>query len=68
MKKMKNLRKEFLQLFVETSPNILGPLPEKIINNLHKKLFDGKSCLPVFSKLRTKLINKRPSYFLKRSM
>ena len=32
-KKMKNLREEFLQLFVETSPNKLSVLPEKTINN-----------------------------------
>ena len=27
-KKMKNLREEFLQLFAETSPNKLSPLPK----------------------------------------
>ena len=32
-KKMKNLRDELLELFVETSQNQLSPLPKKTINN-----------------------------------
>ena len=33
---MKNLREEFLQLFVETSSNKLLPLPKKTISNFLK--------------------------------
>ena len=65
-KKMGNLRNELLQMFWNCK-ELTWAFTEKTVSNV-PFLIDWNSCLPVFLKLRTHLVDKRPSYLFERSI